>query len=107
MGHNADSEAILRRRRFLVESAIAGLGVPALLAGCGEDEPRVCLSIVKPKPKTDTPAPPKVTTETPPKVCLSVAPEPAPCLSMPAPKEAPKVKSNLEPCLSVRIIEDK
>jgi len=118
---NEDTEAILRRRRFLIESALAGLGVGALAAGCKEEpEPKVCLTALPPEPppKKGTgpqvclrPAPPpKGDTKAQP--CLEVAPTPAPCLSVPAnpqpclevmpPKEAPP-KERPQACLSIDI----
>jgi hypothetical protein len=84
-----DTEAILARRRFLIQSTLAGLGIGAAAAvtGCG-DEPKACLEVA-PEPK----AKPKPEPE--PKPCLEVEPEPEPCLSIIEPEPEPK------PCLTV------
>jgi len=85
-----DSKAILERRRFLIQSALAGLGAGALAASC-DQQPKCCLSVRELPPKTQTGAqpclelmPPKASTQTPaakpgtktppkePRVCLSV-----------------------------------
>lgn len=69
-GTSEDREAILRRRRFLIQSALAGAGIGALLAGCApKPKPGPCLTVVPP------PQPPK------PGPCLKVVPpRPRPCL---------------------------
>ena len=77
-----DTEAILSRRRFLIESTLAGAGIGALATGC---RPQVCL---------------EVTPDPEPRVCLEVESdpnaEPQVCLEVMAP-EPPS-----EPCLSPR-----
>ena len=118
--HDHDTDAILRRRRFLITSALTGAGLGALLAGC---EPEVCLSVepppkpktgadvcLAPKPRADKPATdagPQACLSVPfekpqskavPEPCLSPPVEPRPCLSPPAPKPPPQPK----PCLSMR-----
>ena len=86
--HDDDTQAILRRRRFLIQSALAGAGLGALLTGC-RPEPHACLSVV--------PAPPKPPTG--PKICLKpVAPHP--CLKVAPPR--PCLKIAPKPCLSIR-----
>ena len=108
---NDDTEAILERRRFLIRSTLAGLGVAAATAVSGCDRPEKCLKVKPPDPK---PKPPKDEPE--PKVCLKTVkpgppePEPKPCLSIEAP-EPPKDKPDLKklltpedrpgPCLSI------
>lgn len=66
-----DTQAILDRRRFLIQSTLATAGIVAGAGGC-RPEPEVCL----------TPAPPE------PQVCLSVA-APEPCLDVSEPQEPP------------------
>ena len=83
-----DTEAILRRRRFLIQSALAGAGIGALLAGCA---PKPCLTVLQP-PAEPTPRP-----------CLAVVPppqpsKPGPCLKVVPPKKPPRPG----PCLSIR-----
>jgi len=107
--HDEDTEAILRRRRFLIESAIAGLSAGALAAGCKEEpEPKVCLSIREfpDEPPTKNEAKPQMCLKiAPPKdspkarPCLDVAPVPAPCLSLPAKETPPKHRP--QACLSI------
>ena len=105
---DGDTEAILRRRRFLIESALAGAGLGALLTGC---EPLVCLKVA---PPPTTKAPPKPKTETSAKACLSVPLNPQPCLEVMPPKPKtdtkpttavvprPCLRLPAKPCLSVR-----
>jgi hypothetical protein len=122
-----DTEAILRRRKFLIQSALAGAGLGALLAGC-EAEPKVCLEVTpdgpnpniclqppkvgtKAGPKPGTEAAPKLKTDAAARTCLSVPPEPGPCLKLPAPrthtgakvclKLAPPKKPKPRVCLSL------
>jgi hypothetical protein len=91
-----DTEAILARRRFLIQSTLAGLGISAAAAmtGCG-DEPKACLEVA-PKPKPEPEPKPCLEVEPEPEPCLSIEPEPEPkpCLTVP-PEEEPK------PCLDV------
>jgi len=95
-----DTEAIMNRRKFLIESTLVGAGLSAALAGCkseSESEPKVCLSINVP-----------VTTQ--PKPCLEVDSQPADdevkpigpqvCLSIDTPPEPPPLPRRLGPCLS-------
>jgi hypothetical protein len=99
---DADTEAILARRRFLIQSTLAGLGIATAAAVTGCDDPRPCLTPPEPKPclSEDTeklkPEPDK------PKVCLSEAPpDPKPCLSPPEPKPClSEVFEEPKPCLS-------
>lgn len=122
--HEHDTDAILRRRRFLIKSALTGAGLGALLTGC-EPEAKPCLSVIDPKhvkPKTDaqpclTPKPPepKPRTDDRADVCLSLRPykppskaapepclsppiEPRPCLKFVPPTRPPEAR----PCLSIR-----
>ena len=85
-----DTEAILHRRRFLIQSTLASAGLGAVVSGC---QPQVCLSVApppEPQPCLDV-EPPE------PQPCLEVEPpRPQPCLSEPpAPEPRP------EPCLKV------
>jgi hypothetical protein len=108
-----DSKAILERRRFLIQSALAGLGVGALAASC-EQQPQPCLSVRQVPPKTQTGAQPCLeimpakasttqpgqkggpSTQTPgtksgqggAAPCLSLPANPQPCLTPPPPKGA-------------------
>jgi hypothetical protein len=93
-----DSEAILNRRKFLIQAALAG----AVLTGCKREAPQACLTpappaanpskagpcldIVAPKPQVCLQTNVPVQTNPPtPKVCLSiVAPKP------PTPPTPPK-----------------
>ena len=85
--HDEDTEAILDRRRFLIESTLAGAGLGAVLAGCdNRSEPHACLSI-EPQP------------------CLEVEPpESQPCLSIEIgqPTTQPKPPGP-EVCLKVEV----
>ncbi|MBM4042246.1 MAG: hypothetical protein FJ290_27450 [Planctomycetes bacterium] len=109
-----DADAILNRRRFLIESTLAGAGLGALAAGC-EKEPQPCLKVAPPKPSPclklpapDTATPPvkpKTAVEPqpclqplPPKPATSVAPQP--CLDV-APVPKPKSGTAPQPCLSM------
>ncbi len=94
-----DREAILSRRRFLIESALASAGITIGVAGCGtkkEEVPQVCLS---PPPQSQK-APPHICLKVAPQECLKVAPprldggvpRPRVCLSKPPPRA----------CLSIR-----
>lgn len=96
-----DTEAILRRRRFLIQSALVGAGMGALLAGCEPEvclTPQVCLKVAPP-PSTKEGA--KPATQAEPQVCLEL---PAPktnkgaqvCLKLAPPERKPEPK----PCLS-------
>jgi len=111
--HDEDTQAILDRRRFLIESTLAGAGLGALAAGCDTEKPRPCLSIAKePQPCLSVikEPPKKPDTATPPQPCLSPPPEPRPCLEVPAPpKKDAKAKVEWpKACLSVREhIDDK
>lgn len=121
-----DRQAILRRRSrraaaggFLIQTALAGAGLGALLAGCEPEEAKPCLSIkAPPKSKVDPQpclevAPPKPPTKTgaklktagEPDVCLSVPPKPTTqakvCLRL-----APPKKSGPQVCLSIERRKD-
>ena len=122
-----DTEAILDRRRFLIESTLAGAGLGAVLAGCDNSSgPHACLSIEpqrRPKPKPPESQPclsveigrPTTQRNPPgPGACLKVEvkpprdvphrPDPGPCLSpepewrRSLPRRPPKPKPG--PCLS-------
>lgn len=116
-----DRQAILRRRRFLIQSALTGAGLGALLAGCEPDEPKPCLSIRRPPKSTADPkpclevAPPEPATKTGTK--LMTGTEPEVCLSVPAPfkpttqakvclKIAPPEKLKPKECLSIERRDD-
>lgn len=110
--HNDDTEAILERRRFLIRSTLAGLGVAAAttVSGCGESkpkakgepepclkvmapndkpEPKPCLSVTKPKPPDATAEPHIVRPEA--EICLSIMPDPPdPKADSPEDKPVPK-----------------
>jgi len=108
-----DREAILSRRAFLIESALASAGITVGLAGCDTKRgtgPQVCLSIAAPPPDAGTrkplprvcleempPQPPRPSVCLQPQVCLSV-PRPTECL-----KVAPRVCLRAAPqkCLKV------
>ena len=118
-----DTEAILNRRRFLIESTMAGAGIGAVLSGCEAQpgpeakppESRPCLKI-KPEPRQclDVPPDPPTSKPTEPQVCLSVeisqpktppaASQPAACLKVEVkpPKPPPRPCLRLRPCLSIR-----
>lgn len=123
-----DAEAILSRRRFLIESAVAGAGLGALAAGCAEEErARPCLSVMVkelPKPGTATspqpclevaPPQPCLDVAPPPEACLSVAPPPEPkegqgpppqpCLSLPPPKPCLRIAPQPKVCLSLEEVK--
>jgi len=72
-----DGEAILRRRRFLIESALAGVGLGLAASGRASvaDAPQPCLEVAAPRPCLSPPPPPPP----PPQPCL-VPPLPQPCL---------------------------
>ena len=73
-----DTEAILNRRRFLIQSTLASAGVGAVMSGCkAEPEPGICLSVDPPEPEPE------------PEVCLDVAP--------PEPEPEPQVSQDVEP----------
>jgi hypothetical protein len=107
-----DRAAILSRRAFLIESALASAGITVGLAGCGpskkETVPQVCLSIALPPPDAAAPAsqPPRPSVCLQPTVCLSPA-RPGVCLRV-APQKCLKVAPPRErrdggvprPCLS-------
>ena len=79
-----DREAILSRRKFLIESALASAGITLGVAGCGpskETTPEVCLRVAP--QKCLKMAPPRAPDGGMPQVCLS---RPRPCLSV-APKK--------------------
>ncbi|HUT34348.1 MAG TPA: hypothetical protein VNE39_12755 [Planctomycetota bacterium] len=110
-----DAQAILDRRRFLIESTLAGATLGALAAGCDTD-PQACLTPPRPpKPKTagEPPPPPKPTTSATPQPCLEVAPPPKPktgtapqpCLSMPAPKVCVRMAPKPKVCLSLEEVK--
>ena len=95
-----DTEAILNRRRFLIESALAGAGLGAVLSGC-EDEtaPRACLSVAPP-PKTCLQPPPES------RPCLKIKPEPRQCLDV-IPDPPTRKPTEPQVCLSVEISRPK
>jgi hypothetical protein len=102
-----DTQAILARRRFLIESALAG-GLGALAAGCEKEEPSPCLKVGTPRVclKVPPPEPPKKPdTATTPQPCLSPPVEPRPCLEVAPPpkKDAKGTGEGPRVCLSVRI----
>jgi hypothetical protein len=89
-----DREAILSRRKFLIESALASAGITlgVGVAGCGpskkETAPQVCLSVAPVEPR--------------PTECLKVAPPPPPDAGAPASQPVrPTVCLQPRPCLSV------
>jgi hypothetical protein len=111
--NDEDTEAILNRRRFLIESTLAGAGIGAVLSGC---EAQPCLKI-KPEPRQCLDVPPDRPTSKPtePQVCLSVeisplkvhppaSSQPAACLKVevkpPKPPPGPCLRPG--PCLSIR-----
>jgi hypothetical protein len=82
-----DTEAILDRRKFLIQAALAGAGAGAVLSGCKPEEPQPCL----------TPAPPKPPTNPPP-------PAPGPCLEVAAPATNPvPLPPKVQVCLSIAV----
>jgi len=82
---NEDTRAILDRRRFLIESTLASTGIGVVASGC---QPLACLS-VEPEPGPCLSPPPEEDLPGPtdePQVCLEVAPpEPPPPLGEPVP----------------------
>ncbi len=102
--HNDDTKAILARRRFLIQSTLAGLGVAATAAVTGCDEPKPCLK-VKPEPKACLKEVPPQKKEEDPQPCLEppkrkVEPVPDICLK-PLPPEAKKEEPAYEVCLTL------
>jgi hypothetical protein len=102
-----DAEAILNRRRFLIQAALTGAGVGAVLAGARAAEPQICLKIAPPK---GTNAPPHITNAPPVKPPTNAPPtNPQPCLSPPAPRPRPQVCLSVapapRPCLSIKAPE--
>jgi hypothetical protein len=118
-GATEDRDAILSRRKFLIESALASAGITIGVAGCGPSKkdtgPQVCLSIAPQPQECLKVAPPR------PNVCLSPPPQPPPpqpqeclrvapqkCLKIAPPRDGgaprPQVclsKPRPRPCLSV------
>jgi hypothetical protein len=99
-----DRAAILSRRAFLIESALASAGITVGLAGCDRGKPggpQVCLS----PPPQKGPDSPQMCLKVAPRECLKVAPRvclevaPRPCLKLAPPRDggAPQPR----PCLSV------
>ncbi|MBC8874166.1 MAG: hypothetical protein H8E44_32405 [Planctomycetes bacterium] len=93
-----DTEAILHRRRFLIQSTLASAGLGAVVSGC---QPQACLSAA-PDPCLS------VAPEPEPQPCLDVGPpEPQPCLEVEPPRpqpclsEPPAPEPRPEPCLKV------
>jgi hypothetical protein len=107
-GRSEDSEAILDRRRFLIQAALAGAGVGAVLStGQAADPPiapQPCLKNVPPKPPTNAPPgrPPTNALPTNPQPCLS-PPTPKPCLAPPRPQPCLSVAPPPKVCLSIRM----
>ncbi len=85
---NDDTEAILARRRFLVQSTLAGLGVGVVaVTGCA---PKPCLTLV---PDACLKPPPPD-----PEVCLKPAPpDPKPCLKPKPPEPKPCLSESVDP----------
>jgi hypothetical protein len=87
-----DRAAILSRRAFLIESALASAGITVGVAGCGPSKkdtaPQVCLSVPREclkvaQPRDAGPPPPRPNVCLQPQVCLSVpAPRPTECLTI-------------------------
>jgi hypothetical protein len=96
-----DSKAILERRRFLIQSALAGLGAGALAASC-EQQPKVCLSEV---PLKVVPPSPKVSTQQPGQKAGPSTQAPASKPSTTTPPSRP-VCLRPQPCLSERLWKD-
>jgi hypothetical protein len=110
-----DRDAILSRRKFLIESALASAGITIGVAGCGPSKkdpgPQVCLSVAPQPPPPDAafaqPPPPRPTVCLQPQVCLSPPPQPQECLKI-APQKCLKFAPPRErpdggtprPCLS-------
>jgi hypothetical protein len=111
-----DTEAILSRRRFLIQSTLATAGLGVAASGCKPEaclepqvcltpapppdvQPQVCLDVVEPEPQVCLEEEPE------PQVCLSVEPEPQVCLDVELPVPEPQVCLSEEPlpdvCLSV------
>ncbi len=105
-----DTQAILDRRRFLIESTLAGAGIGIAAAGC---RPQACLS-VEPEPGPCLSPPPEDAVPGPtdePEVCLEVVPpEPPPPTGEPEPDiclsvveiEPPPPEPGFDICLSPR-----
>jgi hypothetical protein len=118
-----DRAAILSRRAFLIESALASAGITVGIAGCGPSQkdtaPQVCLSVPRECLKvrqTPTTVPPDAGPAVAPRPCLSVAPRvclevaPQKCLRV-APQKCLKIAPPAErrdggaprPCLRPRV----
>jgi hypothetical protein len=92
-----DRAAILSRRAFLIESALASAGITVGIAGCGPSKkdtaPQVCLSVAPTECL-------KVAPQSRPTACLGVAPRP--CLSV-----APRVCLEVAPQKCLRVAPQK
>ncbi len=108
-----DTQAILSRRSFLIETTLVNAGLGVGLGACRpQNRPHVCLKVASPRedttsPTSDTIAPPKDAGPKPrvclriirhrPKICLSVIRRPAKAIPRrhvvtEQPKETPKEK---------------
>ncbi len=73
-----DTEAILSRRRFLIQSTLAGAGIGAVASVC---EARICLSIIRDPDKLQEPDPQTYLvepSEPEPRLGVAQPPEPSP-----------------------------
>jgi LysM repeat protein len=68
-----DAEAILNRRKFLIQAALTGAGVGGVLAAAQAADPQVCLTLPEPQP------------------CLKIAPPKTNAPPAQPPAEAPTV----------------
>jgi hypothetical protein len=76
-----DTEAILNRRKFLIQAALTGAGMGAVIAGCKaeeEEKPKICLQVLAPTnpPATNLPSsqPQECLKISNPQICLKIAP---------------------------------
>jgi hypothetical protein len=92
-----DRAAILSRRAFLIESALASAGITVGLAGCEREKqpvaPQKCLDIAAQKGLGVTP---QKCLSVAPKMCLKVAPQPRVCLSERRDPKPPAARPCLE-----------
>lgn len=106
---NEDTQAILDRRRFLIESTLAGTGIGLAASGC---RPQACLSVEPDSGPRRSPPPEENLsgTEDQPQVCLEVEPpdpppsagEPVPDICLSVQWDPPPPEHGFEPCLSPR-----
>lgn len=97
-----DETSILNRRDFLIQTALASVGMAWLGQSCKPDKPQMCLSIKAPD-EPDGQSETQIKPEEP-QVCLKILPpeeESQPCLSVIVPKKQPDPKEEPKPCLSV------